>query len=216
MTSHAATPTASDPSRGWGLALRIALLLTLASIALFAALGASEESVRAWVRATARVSLVLFLMTFSARPLQQLRPSGLARWLLANRRFLGASAAYAQLLHGVALVWLFGVFAGADQRPDLVTLLGGGLGFALYFAMGLTSNDAAVAALGKRNWKRLHTAGAYWIWLVFAQTNLGNVARALSGELGLGHQLLYVALQAALLGALTLRAAAWLRMRKLR
>jgi hypothetical protein len=208
MTSDTAS-AASPASRGWGLTLRIAAILSLASIALFATQGASEESVRAWVRATARASVALFLMAFVARPLRQLWRSGVSSWLLANRRYLGASAAYAQLLHLFAIVWLYQAFPSPERTLELVTALGGGLAFAFYFAMGLSSNDAAVAALGKRNWKRLHTAGGYWIWFVFAQTNLGNVVYALSGKLGRGHQLLYVAIQLALFGAIALRIAAW-------
>jgi methionine sulfoxide reductase heme-binding subunit len=206
------TVPAANPStlRGWALTLRIALVLTLASLALFASAGVSEESVRAWIRATARASAALFLMTFVARPLRRLWRSGTSGYLLANRRYLGVSAAYAQLLHGIALVWLFTSFA--KYEPDLTGLIGGGLGFALYFAMALTSSDAAVAALGKRAWKALHTAGAYWIWVIFAVTNWGNVPYAFE-KLGVGHQLLYAGIQAALFGAMALRIAARARAR---
>ena len=210
MTSETIAAEAPSFARGWALTWRIASVLTLASIALFTVQGASEESVRAWVRATARASVALFLMAFVARPLRQLWRSGASRWLLANRRYLGVAAAYAQLLHGIALVWLFTRFAAYE--PDLVGLIGGGLGFALYFAMALTSSDAAAAALGKRRWKALHTAGAYWIWIVFAQTNFGNIPYAFE-KLGVGHQVLYVAIQAALFAALGLRVAARLRPR---
>lgn len=203
------SPAAAVPARsGWRLTLRIGAVLCLGSLAMFAAAGVSEESVRAWVRATARASLALFLMTFVARPLRHFWRGEATRWLLANRRYLGASAAFAQLLHGLSLVWLFDVFAGAADAPDRTTLIGGGLGFAFYFAMGLSSNDAAVALLGRRGWKLLHTVGAYWVWFIFAITNWGNVQLALSGELSVGRRVLYVALQTAIFGALALRAAA--------
>ncbi len=211
MTTEAAPTAKAAAPRGWGLSLRIAAILTFASIALFANAGVSEESVRAWIRATARASIALFLMAFVARPLVQLWRGEGSRWLLANRRTLGVGAAYAQLLHGLALVWLFTAFV--KYEPDLVGLIGGGLGFALYFAMALSSSDAAVAALGKRAWKVLHTVGAYWVWFIFALTNWGNVPLAFE-KLGLGHQVLYVGIQAALFGALALRAAAWLHARR--
>lgn len=211
MTTETVSAARPAIQRGWGLTLRIAGILTLASLALFASAGVSEESVRAWIRATARVSIALFLMTFVARPLHQLARGAISSWLLANRRYLGVSAAYAQLLHGIAIAWLFRSFA--RYEPDLIGLIGGGLGFALYFAMALSSSDAAVAALGKRAWKALHTAGAYWIWFVFAQTNFGSIPYALE-KLGLGHQVLYVGIQAALFGALALRFGAWLHARR--
>jgi sulfoxide reductase heme-binding subunit YedZ len=210
MTTETASTVSLAATRSWGLTLRIALVLTLASVALFASGGVSEESVRAWIRATARASVALFLMAFVARPLHQLWRSGVSRWLLVNRRYLGVSAAYAQLLHGIAIAWLFTSFA--KYEPDLVGLIGGGLGFALYFAMGLSSSDAAQAALGKRAWKALHTAGAYWIWVIFAFTNWGNVPYAFE-KLGVGHQVLYVGIQVALFAAMGLRITAGVRAR---
>jgi hypothetical protein len=51
------------------------------------------------------------------------------------------------------------------------------------------------------------------VWFIFALTNWGNVPFALE-KLGLGHQVLYVGIQAALFGALALRFAAWVRNRR--
>lgn len=76
--------------------------------------------------------------------------------------------------------------------------------------MALTSSDAARAAIGARAWNTLHTAGAWWIWIVFTQTNAGNVPDAFE-NLGVGHQALYVGIVAALLGAMGLRVAARLK-----
>jgi DMSO/TMAO reductase YedYZ heme-binding membrane subunit len=211
MTTETVPAARPAPHAGWGLTLRIALGLTLASIALFASAGANEESVRAWIRATARASIALFLMAFVARPLHELARGGVSRWLLANRRYLGVAAAYAQLLHGIAIVWLFTSFV--EYEPDLTGLIGGGLGFALFFAMALSSSDAAVAALGKRAWKTLHTVGAYWVWLIFAVTNWGRVPLAFE-KLGPGQRILYVGIQAALFGAIALRVAARVRSRR--
>jgi len=200
------------PARsGWGLTLCIGAALLLGSLLLLALAGTGEAGVRMWTRATARASVALFLLAFVARPLRRFWQGSASAWLLANRRYLGVSAAFAELLHGIALVWLFRAFATAEQAPDAQTLIGGGLGFALYFAMALTSSDAAVAALGRRAWKTLHTIGAYWVWFIFALTNWGNVQLALSGELGLAHQVLYVGIQAALFAALAFRILARIR-----
>jgi len=204
MATEAVLQTTRPARSGWGLTLGTFAALLIGSLLLLAIAGVGEAGVRSWIRATARASIALFLMAFVARPLRQLWLSDASAWLLANRRYLGVSAALAQLLHGVAIVWL--ALGWPDPEPtDLTGLIGGGLGFALYFAMGLTSSRAAVAALGKRVWKALHIAGAYWIWFIFALTNWGNVEYALSGKLGLGHQVLYVGIQAALFGALGLR-----------
>lgn len=205
-----AAATFRAPASGWGLTLRSIAVLVLGSLALFAAFGVAEAGVRVWVRATARASVALFLLAFSARPLRQLWRSRASSWLLQNARYLGVAGAFAQLLHGIALVWLFQAFAGAEQMPEARTLVLGGLGFAFYFAMGLTSNDAAVAALGPHAWKLLHSVGGYWIWLIFAVTNWGNVPFAFA-KLGVAHRVLYVGIRTALVAALALRAAVWLR-----
>ena len=60
--------------------------------------------------------------------------------------------------------------------PSAVTLAGGGVAYAAMYAMAATSNDASVRRLG-RNWKRLHTFGAYWIWGIFTFSYATRVAR---------------------------------------
>jgi DMSO/TMAO reductase YedYZ heme-binding membrane subunit len=212
VTSADAARSESPAFSGWGLTLCLFAALVIGSLALFAAFGVGEAGVRVWIRATARASVTLFLLAFTARPLRLFVRGDVTRWLLANRRYLGVSAALAHFLHGIALVWLHQAFPGVE-RPDLTTLIGGGLGFAFYFAMGLTSNDAAVAALGKRGWKLLHTLGAYWVWFIFTLTNWGNVPLAFE-TLGIGHQLLYSAMELALVAALGLRIAARFAQRK--
>lgn len=205
MATEAVVQRTRAARSGWGVTVAVSAALALGSLLLLALAGTDEAGVRMWTRATARASVALFLLAFSARPLRRFWRSGASAWLLANRRYVGVSAAFAQLLHGVALVWLYRSFAGPEDAPDARTLIGGGLGFALYFGMALTSSDAAVAALGRPLWKALHTVGAYWVWFVFALTNWGNVELALSGQLGLAHQVLYVGIQLALFAALGLR-----------
>lgn len=209
MTAAASSDTAATRP-GWSLTLAVCAALALGSLLLLALAGVAEEGVRTWVRATARASLALFLLTFIARPLRQFVRSDATRWLLASRRYVGVAAAFAQLLHGISLVWLFSRFT--RYEPDLVGTLGGGLGFAAYFAMALTSSDRARAAIGSRSWSSLHRAGSWWIWFVFLQTNAGNIAFAFE-KLGVAHGLLYVGIVLALLAALALRVAAWVRSR---
>jgi DMSO/TMAO reductase YedYZ heme-binding membrane subunit len=186
----------------WRLFGILAAATVAVSAALLAAYGVGEEGARVWIRATARIAAGLFLLTFVARPLRALWRSDASGWLLANRRYLGASAAFAQLVHLVAILHLFARFPGTYDA-DPVTLAGGGLGFALFFAMGLTSNDAAVAKLGRARWKLLHRVGAWWIWFVFALTFLGNVATVPA----------YAAVVALFVAALGLRVAAWAKSR---
>ena len=62
----------------------------------------------------------------------------------------------------------------SSETRTLASLIPGGLAYLFIFAMALTSNDAAMRALGK-NWKRLHTVGIHYIWLIFTLAYAGRI-----------------------------------------
>jgi sulfoxide reductase heme-binding subunit YedZ len=131
--------------------------------------GLDEEAVRSVVRATARIGVLLFSLTFACSSLHLLFRSKATKWLLRNRRSLGLSFALTHTSHLLAL----GLLALAYPEPflpelTLPTLVGGGLAYAFLLAMALTSTDAAVARLGARRWRLLHTLGSYYLWIIFA------------------------------------------------
>ncbi|MEQ9143604.1 MAG: hypothetical protein RLO08_04525 [Parvibaculaceae bacterium] len=185
---------------------------SLATVAVpYLLFGLTEEGYKLAARYTVRVSFPLFLLTYMARPLAQLWRRDETRWLLRNRRYLGLSFALAHTVHLAALTAFF-VFTPAT--PAMATVIGGGLGYALMFAMAATSNDASVRALG-RNWNRLHTAGMHYLWFIFAFSYYGRLSGG-RGE-GAAGDLMEVGLAGFTLSmaALALRlAAAWHRRRK--
>jgi DMSO/TMAO reductase YedYZ heme-binding membrane subunit len=63
---------------------------------------------------------------------------------------------------------------GVADETSLLTVIGGGWGFALLFAMAATSNDASQKRLGK-NWRRLHRLGIWTVWIIFAVTYFPGV-----------------------------------------
>jgi DMSO/TMAO reductase YedYZ heme-binding membrane subunit len=162
-------------SSGWSITARLALALLAMSAIVLAAAGVDEDGVRTLIRATARSSATLFLLAFIARPLRQTWRSELSRWLLANRRYVGVSAAFSHLIHLAAIIWLSAAWPDRYQ-VDPRTAVFGGLGFAFFFAMALTSSDRAVAILG-RNWRRLHKTGAWYLWFIFLFTFAPNQYR---------------------------------------
>ena len=174
----------------WGITIGFAIAQLAVSAALFAVQGTGQEAVRLWIHVTAWMSASFFLLAFSARPLRQFLRVDFTRVLLKNRRYVGVSGAFAHFIHGIGIVWLLTAYPSAYQA-DLVTLVGGGLGFVFYFAMALTSSDAAVAKLGLPNWKRLHTVGVYYVWFIFTFTFLGTVGE--TGSLISGLFLLHCA-----------------------
>lgn len=155
--------------RGWPLAGVLATLLIGCALAIVLAHGGSVEGVRLVVRITARTSLLLFALAFTASAAVRLWPATLTRWQRANRRQLGVSFAVSHLVHAAALMAL----ASLDRALFLsltnpVSLASGALAYVFIVVMAVTSFDRTAAMIGPRAWRLLHTAGAWYIWLSFA------------------------------------------------
>lgn len=166
----------STSADGWR---RLPIPIALGLIAASAWIGGDyyeryEDYLRFMVRETAYVSSSFFLLAYLARPLRDVTGATWASTLVRLRRRIGIAAALAHTVHFAAVVLMLR-FTG--EEVDAVTFALGGLGFVLFWALGLTSNDASVRALGGGNWKRLHRFGIHYLWLVFFVTYLGDVAR---------------------------------------
>jgi len=174
-------------------------------VRLLAGGGFVEEGIRAVVRTTAQTSLIFFTAAFVASSLRALMPTPATRWLLVNRRFLGISMGFSHAVHLASLIALGTVSQSFIDGLNATTLIGGGLGFALCFAMTATSNNRAVAWLGASRWRALHKTGGYYLWFIFFQSYLGR-ALAVSPVYALPVALLAV--------TLVLRLTAWWQQRR--
>jgi methionine sulfoxide reductase heme-binding subunit len=154
--------------------------------------------IRSAIRLTARTSLLLFALTFTASAAWRRWPGAWTRWQLANRRYLGLSFAVSHGLHLAAII-AFAHIAPIqfDQASNPSTRFVGEIGYAFIVAMAATSFDASAAWLGRRAWKILHTTGIWYLWLVFL---LSYVSRAV-------HDPYYWIGVAAVLSALAVRVA---------
>ena len=139
-------------------------------------------------RLTARWSALWFLLAFTARPLFQIVGPAWAP-VSRQRRYIGLGFAFAHTVHGGALTWL--ILSGGASRGPLVWI-GGGIAYALMWAMAATSNDAAMRALG-RNWRWLHLTGMWWLWLVFINSYFGRIFRPEAQILGMVMTALFAA-----------------------
>jgi sulfoxide reductase heme-binding subunit YedZ len=92
----------------------------------------------------------------------------------------------------------------SGEPLEMVTLTFGGLAFLLTWIMAVTSNNTSQRAL-KAWWRRIHTLGIYYVWLIFMNTFIG-VLLATSDPL-------YVGIVAVGLVAVSLRMAVFLRQR---
>jgi methionine sulfoxide reductase heme-binding subunit len=158
-------------ANGWVLVGWSALALVAMVLGILAAQGPGEDGVRGVIRATARTSLVLFLLAYIASSLRRSWRAPATAWLLRNRRQAGVSFAVSHGLHGAAIGALWDgwpeVYA-ANVSPGAV--YGGLVGYAFIAAMAATSSDRAVAWLGPAHWRRLHRVGIHVLWAIFFLT----------------------------------------------
>jgi methionine sulfoxide reductase heme-binding subunit len=159
----------------WALVGTTGVVLAVACATIALTMGAGEAAIRLVIRLTARCSAVLFSLAFAASAINRLWHGPVGRWLLRNRRYLGLSFAVSHAYHLAALVAL-GQVRGDPYllaESQLAGVLGGGFGYLMLAALTATSSDAAVAWMGRRRWKALHTFGMYVLAVIFVFTFAG-------------------------------------------
>ena len=154
---------------GWRLVGILSLLLGAMTLSLMVSHGWDIDGVRVAIRATARTSLVLFALAFTAGAMVELLPSDATRWQRRNRRYLGVSFAVSHFIHLAAIVSL----ATLDRElfwklTNIATIVLAGTAYLFIAAMTATSFDRTAAWLGPRKWRLLHLVGGWYIWISFA------------------------------------------------
>jgi methionine sulfoxide reductase heme-binding subunit len=135
------------------------------------------DDIRLLIRITARSSMLLFVLAFTASAVATLWPSSRSQWMLRHRRQLGLMFFGSHVLHALAIgalaIWAAPeLFAQLTPLPSRVL---GGAGYVALIAMAATSNDRAVAWLGRARWQQLHSWGAHLIWLVFVMSCIKRI-----------------------------------------
>jgi methionine sulfoxide reductase heme-binding subunit len=153
---------------GWHLVAALTLILIALSVWIAGMRQFELDGVRMVIRFTARTSLLLFALAFSAAALARLWPSPWTRWQRRNRRYLGVSFAASHAIHAMAII-RFAAMAPADYMAatSAATYLFGGIGYGFIIAMTATSFDRTAAAIGPRAWRVLHLCGGYYLWFQF-------------------------------------------------
>lgn len=200
----------SKSSRAWWEGRRLIAATVVLQLIVIAwgvgVVGLDVEGARWLIHTTARIALVVFLLTFSASALNGLFAGPAGKRLLRNRRYLGLCFATSHVFHTIALFWYAETLG--KSFPDLVsppTLVAFLLGYVLLVAMTLTSTDGARRRLGRTRWTVLHRSGMYYLYALFVFSYL---FRALKGDV------LGIVLMIALLATLGMRAANRLRLRR--
>ncbi len=176
-----------------GMAAAATLLLGLANLSLSG--GWSEEGLLAGSRITARWAFAWFIVAWSASSVARLWPGGWRAVLLRRRRAVGLGFAAGHFVH--AGFFIAAMAMGTER--SLVTIVGGGLGYAFIAAMTVTSNDASVRAMGPKAWKLLHQVGGWYVLVIFLNSYLGRLLgeKPLVGLYGVGLIALAIALRIA-------------------
>jgi methionine sulfoxide reductase heme-binding subunit len=160
--------------QGWKLTGWIALVLFVTAAAILLTAPEPVDGTRRLIRITARTSLVLFLLAFLASSLNLLFRSVVTRWLERNRRYIGLSFAVSHFIHAAAIIRLAALdYTLFLSLTNVVTYVAGGLAYVFIVLMAATSFDRTAALIGPRAWHWLHTAGAWYIWISFAN-NFGK------------------------------------------
>ena len=169
--------TATDLKSGFAWKWPIFCLCLVALVVSYLGMPAYDtvrDEVGYMLRVTARIAFVFLMLAYVARPLRvafKLSISGIGAWLVRERRYLGLSMALAHTVHFGYVVALVVI---TPEPLALITLVFGGLAFVLMWAMAATSNNLSMRKLGK-NWKRLHTTGLHYLWVIFMQSFLGRL-----------------------------------------
>ena len=188
MSSTSSSGRAASVRRRHPTLILMSAILLLAAAFVNAPVFATDmEAVGYYLRVTARVAFVFFLLAYIARPIAQMTG---ARILLYNRRYLGLAMALAHKVHFSAVVTYLTI---SGEAQDWVVLVFAGLAFVVMWLMALTSNDKSVQVLG-RYWRWLHRFGLHYLWLIFMQTWIGVLV---SGDGTAGVSVLYAVMVAA-------------------
>lgn len=153
---------------GWRLLAVLTLSLVALSLWIASMRQFEVERVRMVIRFTARSSLMLFCLAFSAAALARLWPNAWTRWQRRNRRYLGLSFAASHAIHAVAIIAFARMDpAGFAVATSAASYIFGGIGYAVIIAMSATSFDRTAALIGPRAWRMLHLVGGYYLWFQF-------------------------------------------------
>ncbi|UGX96004.1 hypothetical protein G6321_00013030 [Bradyrhizobium barranii subsp. barranii] len=153
---------------GWRLLAVLSLSLIALSLWIASMRQFEVEGVRMVIRFTARSSLLLFCLAFSAAALARLWPNASTRWQRRNRRYLGLSFAASHAIHAGTIVAFARMDpAGFAEATSAASYIFGGIGYAFIIAMSATSFDRTAALLGPQAWRVLHLVGGYYLWFQF-------------------------------------------------
>ncbi len=152
---------------GWPLFFLIAGVTFAAMVTAFLLIGAdSPEAAISLIRLSVQFASPWVFLAFVARPMTQLFPGNLSKWLLRNRRYLGLSFAagfgWQAVFIGVLLT-LHNAYYWGELHND-VDLLLRMASYVFLFALTITSFFPVRRKMRPEHWRWLHLIGIWYFW----------------------------------------------------
>ncbi len=149
-------------------------LYYLVAVFTFAAIGvgllitgiSTPEATVSMIRLSVQLASPWIFLAFVARPLAQLYPGNLSKWLLRNRRYMGLCFAAGFAWQAVFIAVLLALYPDyywqvLHNTTDLVLRM---LSYLLLLALTITSFYPVRRAMQPHSWRMLHLAGIWYFW----------------------------------------------------
>jgi sulfoxide reductase heme-binding subunit YedZ len=150
--------------------LAVSLICMFISLLHFGWNGINEGSVRWLIRWSSKFSACFFSIAFAASGIHRLFSKYLTGQLLKFRPQFGLSFAVFHSFHLFFLIYLQIKFHPVFELARISSLVGGGLAYIFMYLMVITTFPTVRQQISPSNWKILHFAGGYWIWIIFTRT----------------------------------------------
>ena len=152
---------------GWPLFFLIAAVTFAAMVTAFLLIEAdSPEAAISLIRLSVQFASPWVFLAFIARPMTQLFPGNLSKWLLRNRRYLGLSFAagfgWQAVFIGVLLA-LHNAYYWEEMHNDIDLLLRMA-SYVFLVALTITSFYPVRRKMRPEHWRWLHLVGIWYFW----------------------------------------------------
>lgn len=138
--------------------------------------GLNEQSISTSIRATARISLLFFILVYFATLVRAFRFNKIINQhfkpLITYRRQWGLAFGVTHIIHLETIFMFIAVVHGGDWQAmgSAADLAPAAFIYVMLFLMMLTSNNYSVRLLGAKVWKYLHKFGLYLLMIGFLQS----------------------------------------------
>jgi DMSO/TMAO reductase YedYZ heme-binding membrane subunit len=151
------------------------LILSICTLMAFINLPYNEETTRILIRYSAKVSATLFCIAFVIGPIHYFLNTTFTKQLLSMRPNVGLAFATVHFYHLLSLIFLQQVFHPVFTLAKYSSLFAGGMAYLFVLLLAITTFPNFKKRLSNKQWKLLHTIGAYWIWVIFFNSYFGQV-----------------------------------------